>query len=92
MEVTAVKIRKLSDNGRMKAILSLTFNEQFVVHDVRIIEGSKGLFVAMPSKKTPGGDFRDIAHPINITARKEIEKAVFDAYREELREMNRLEY
>ncbi len=64
----------------MRAIVSVTLNEQFVIHDVRIIEGSNGLFVAMPSKRTPNGEFRDIAHPISAEARQEIEQSVLGVY------------
>jgi len=68
----------------MKAIVSITFDDQFVIHDVRVIEGNNGLFVAMPSKKTPSGEFKDIAHPINTEARNYIEEAVIEAYQVEL--------
>lgn len=68
----------------MKAIVSITLNDQLVIHDVRVIEGNSGLFVAMPSKKTSSGDFKDIAHPINSEARAYIEKKVIDAYQTEL--------
>ena len=71
----------------MRAIVSVTLNEKFVVHDVRIIEGINGLFVAMPSKRTPNGEFRDIAHPINVEARQEIERAVLGAYASEVGEV-----
>ena len=80
MKVTEVRIRRLAQEGKMRAIVSVTLNEKFVVHDVRIIEGSNGLFVAMPSKRTPNGEFRDIAHPINVEARQEIEQSVLGAY------------
>lgn len=80
MKVTDVRIRKVNDEGRMKAIVSVTLDDEFVVHDVRVIEGNTGLFVAMPSKRTPGGEFRDIAHPIKSEARQHIEKEVVEAY------------
>ncbi len=80
MIVTDVRIRRLTQEGRMRAIVSVTLNESFVVHDVRVIEGNNGLFVAMPSKRNPNGDFRDIAHPIKVETRGEIQRAVFDAY------------
>lgn len=86
MKVTEVRIRRLTQDGKMRAIVSVTLNEKFVVHDVRIIEGSNGLFVAMPSKRTPNGEFRDIAHPINVEARQEIERAVLEAYTSEIGE------
>lgn len=88
MEVTDVRIRKITNEGRMKAIVSITIDNQFVVHDVRVIEGNNGLFVAMPSKRTPDGEFKDIAHPINTETRELIQAAVLSAYSEELeREM-----
>lgn len=84
MKVTDVRIRRLTQEGKMRAIVSITLNEQFVVHDVRVIEGNNGLFVAMPSKRTPNGEFRDIAHPINSEARQEIQESVLDAYQKEM--------
>ncbi len=83
MKVTDVRIRKMNDDGRMKAIVSITLDDEFVIHDVRIIEGNTGLFVAMPSKRTPGGEFKDIAHPITSEARQHIEKEVVETYQEE---------
>ncbi len=83
MKVTDVRIRKMNEEGRMKAIVSITLDDEFVVHDVRVIEGNEGLFVAMPSKRTPSGEFRDIAHPINTEARQHIEKEVIEKYQEE---------
>ena len=71
MEVTDVRLRKVETNGRMMAIASVTFNDEFVVHDIRVIDGNEGLFVAMPSKRTPDGEFRDVAHPINSKAADE---------------------
>ena len=64
----------------MKAIVSITFNEEFVIHDIKVIEGQNGLFIAMPSRKTPDGEFKDIAHPINSTTREKIQKAILDEY------------
>ena len=84
MRVTDVRIRKITNEGRMKAIVSITIDDQFVVHDVRVIEGNNGLFVAMPSKRTPDGEFKDIAHPINTETRELIQVAVLSAYSEEL--------
>ncbi|WP_214756922.1 septation regulator SpoVG [Exiguobacterium sp. s157] len=83
MQITDVKIRKVATEGRMKALASITLDHEFVVHDLRIIEGSTGLFVAMPSKRTPEGIFRDIAHPINGDMRQKVEAAVLDAYGQE---------
>lgn len=80
MDVTKVKLKRVETNGRMKAIASITLDDEFVVHDIRVIEGNEGLFVAMPSKRTPTGEFRDIAHPINPEARNKVQQAVLDAY------------
>ncbi len=80
MQVTDVRIRKVSTEGKMKAIVSVTFDEEFVVHDIKIIEGQNGLFIAMPSRKMGEGDFRDIAHPINSVTRTKIQDAIFSAY------------
>jgi stage V sporulation protein G len=82
--VTDVRVRRLTQDGKMRAIVSITLNDKFVVHDVRVIEGNNGLFVAMPSKRTPSGEFRDIAHPINVEARQVIQQSVLDAYNREL--------
>ena len=67
MVITDVRIRKINNDGRMRAIVSVTLNDEFVIHDVRVIEGNNGLFVAMPSKRTPSGEFKDIAHPITLS-------------------------
>lgn len=83
MQITDVKIRKVATEGRMKALASITLDHEFVVHDLRIIEGSTGLFVAMPSKRTPEGIFRDIAHPINGDMRQKVEAAVLEAFGQE---------
>ncbi|MCW2277017.1 septation regulator SpoVG [Heliophilum fasciatum] len=80
MNITDVRVRKLNLEGKMKAIVSVTFDNAFVVHDVKVVEGQKGLFVAMPSRKTTEGDYRDIAHPISTDAREIIATAVLDAY------------
>lgn len=80
MEVTNVRLKTVETNGRMKAIASITFDEEFVVHDIRVIDGNEGLFVAMPSKRTPDGEFRDVAHPINSDTRLKIQNAVLEAY------------
>jgi len=82
MEITDIRVRKLNPDGRMKAVVSVTFDDAFVVHDVKVVEGRNGLFVAMPSRKTPDGEFRDIAHPISAGAREVIQKAVLQAYTE----------
>lgn len=80
MEVTDVRLRRVNTEGRMRAIASITLDEEFVVHDMRVIDGNNGLFVAMPSKRTPDGEFRDIAHPINSGTRNKIQEAVLEAY------------
>lgn len=80
MEVTDVRLRRVNAQGKMRAIASVTFDQAFVVHDVRIIDGNNGLFVAMPSKRTADGEFRDIAHPINSEAREKIQNAVIEEY------------
>lgn len=80
LEVTDVRLRKVSTDGKMRAIASITFDEEFVVHDVRVIDGNNGLFVAMPSKRTSDGEFRDIAHPINSNMREKIQVAVLKEY------------
>lgn len=81
MNITDVRIRKITTEGKMKAIVSITFNEEFVIHDIKVIEGQNGLFIAMPSRKTPDGEFKDIAHPINSTTREKIQKAILDEYK-----------
>lgn len=80
MEVTDVRLRRVNTEGKMRAIASVTFDDAFVVHDVRVIDGNNGLFIAMPSKRTADGEFRDIAHPINSQTREKIQKAVLEAY------------
>ena len=82
MKVTDVRLRKIQTDGRMKALVSITLDEAFVILDLRVIEGNSGLFVAMPSKRTPDGEFRDIAHPINSDMRQEIQDAVMKVYDE----------
>ena len=84
MKVTDVRIRKIQEEGKMKAIVSVTFDDEFVVHDIKIIEGQNGLFIAMPSRKMADGEFRDIAHPINAETRKKIQDAIFEEYQKTL--------
>ncbi len=88
MQVTDVRIRKITTEGKMKAIVSVTFDDEFVVHDIKIIEGQNGLFIAMPSRKMGEGDFRDIAHPINSETRNKIQSAIFVQY-EKMNELER---
>lgn len=80
MNITDVRVKKVAQKGKMRAVVSVTFDNAFVVHDIKVIEGDNGLFIAMPSKKSPEGDFRDIAHPINAESRKLIQDRVLEAY------------
>lgn len=80
MLITDVRIRKISAEGKMKAIVSVTFDNEFVIHDIKVIEGQNGLFIAMPSRKTPDGEFKDIAHPINTSTREKIQVSILEAY------------
>lgn len=84
MIITDVRIRKINTEGRMKAIVSITLDDEFVIHDVRVVDGNNGLFVAMPSRKTPEGEFRDIAHPINSQTRERLQEAVLEAYERQI--------
>jgi len=81
MEITDVNVRKLVKNSKMKAVVSVTFDNQFVVHDIKILEGENGLFIAMPSAKTADGNFRDITHPINAEARIKLQSAILEKYK-----------
>lgn len=83
MKVTDVRVRKINNDGKLKAIVSVTFDDEFVVHDIKVIEGQNGLFIAMPSRKMNDGEFRDIAHPINSDTRTKIQEAVFSEYEKE---------
>jgi len=80
MEITDVRIRKIDVEGKMKAVVSVTFDNEFVVHDIKVIESQNGLFIAMPSRKTPDGEFKDIAHPINAPTREKIQTAILEKY------------
>jgi len=80
MNITDVRIRKVNTEGKMKAVVSVTFDNEFVVHDIKVIEGQEGLFIAMPSRKTPDGEFKDIAHPINSPTREKIQAAILEEY------------
>jgi stage V sporulation protein G len=86
MNITDVRIRKISDEGKMKAVVSITFDDEFVVHDIKVIEGQNGLFIAMPSRKVGEGDFRDIAHPLVSDTRNKIRDAIFAEYEKALAE------
>ena len=80
MNITDVRIRKINDESKMKAVVSITFDDEFVVHDIKIIEGQNGLFIAMHSRKMGEGDFRDIAHPLVSETRNKIRDAIFAEY------------
>ena len=86
VEITDVKVRKISKEGKMKAIVSVTFDNEFVVHDIKVIERPEGNFIAMPSRKTPEGEFRDTAHPINAEVRQKLQDAILEAYEKALEE------
>ena len=79
---TAEKIRKIAKEGKMKAVVSITIDDEFVVHDIKVIEGEKGLFIAMPSRKATDGEYRDIAHPINSATRDRIQTIILDKFQE----------
>ena len=86
MRITDVWVRKITKEGKLRAIVSITLEDEFVVHDIKVIEGEKGLFIAMPSKKTADGEFRDIAHPINSATRENIQSVILEKYQETLTE------
>ncbi len=86
MEITDIRIKKVSTDNKMKAVVSVTFDNAFVVHDIKIIEGQDKLFTAMPSRKTPEGEYKDIAHPINSDMRINMEKQILARYEEVLAE------
>lgn len=86
MRITDIRIRKINSEGRMKAIVSVTFDDAFVVHDIKVIEGQDKLFIAMPSRKTPEGAFKDIAHPINVATREMIHDEILAKYQQALEE------
>ena len=84
MNITDVRVRKVAKEGKMKAVVSITIDEEFVVHDIKVIEGEKGLFIAMPSRKATDGEYRDIAHPINSSTREMIQNIILNKYQEVL--------
>lgn len=86
MKITDVRVRKVSKEGKMKAIVSITIDNEFVVHDIKVIEGEKGIFIAMPSKKSTDGEYRDIAHPISSQVREKIQTEIMRRYEEVLLE------
>ena len=83
MKITDVRIKKVGNEGKLRAYVSVTFDDSFVVHNLKVIDGQSGIFVAMPSRKTTSGEFKDVAHPINSAFREILQKAVLDAYNEE---------
>ncbi len=86
MQITDVRVRKITKEGKMKAIVSITLDDEFVIHDIKVIEGEKGLFIAMPSKKSVDGEYRDIAHPINSSTRDNIQRIILESYEKVLME------
>ncbi len=86
MNITDVRVRMITKEGKMKAVVSITLNDVFVVHDIKVIEGEKGLFIAMPSKKAADGEYRDIAHPINSQTRDYVQETILKAYEKALLE------
>ncbi len=84
MEITDIRIRRLESSGKMKAVVSITFDDEFVLHDIKVVDGEKGLFIAMPSKKTADGEYRDIAHPIRTETRNRIQQMILERYAQEL--------
>ncbi|MDE6203862.1 MAG: septation regulator SpoVG [Lachnospiraceae bacterium] len=91
MQITDVRVRKITKEGKMRAIVSITIDEEFVIHDIKVIEGDKGLFIAMPSKKAADGEYRDIAHPINSSTREKIQEIILDNYHKALLEPDETE-
>lgn len=81
MRITDVRVRRITQSGKMKAVVSITLDNEFVVHDIKVIDGEKGLFIAMPSRKSADGEYRDIAHPINADMRKLVEDTILQTYR-----------
>ncbi len=81
MNITDVRMRKVDRDGKMRAAASITIDDEFVVHDIKVIEGDKGLFIAMPSRQTPDGEYKDIAHPINSDTRAKIQELILEKYR-----------
>ena len=86
MNITDVRVRKVTKEGKMKAVVSITIDDEFVVHDIKVIEGEKGLFIAMPSKKATDGEYRDIAHPINSSTRENLQRVILESYEKALDE------
>jgi len=92
MQITDVRVRKITKEGKMRAVVSITIDDEFVIHDIKVIEGDKGMFIAMPSKKAADGEYRDIAHPINSSTRETIQKIILDSYEKALLEPDEGQY
>lgn len=86
MQITDIRIRSVEKEGKMKAVVSIMIDDEFVVHDIKIIEGEKGMFIAMPSRKAADGEYRDIAHPINTATRERLQSMILSKYQESLEE------
>lgn len=86
MKITDVRVRKMEPDGKMKAIVSVTLDNEFIIHDIKVIQGNSGLFVAMPSRKGSDGEYRDVAHPINVDTRQMLHEAIIEAYQEACQE------
>ena len=86
MQITDVRVRKITKEGKMKAVVSITLDDELVIHDIKVIEGDKGLFIAMPSKKATDGEYRDIAHPINSSTRENLQRVILESYEKALDE------
>ena len=86
MTITDVRVRKITKEGKMKAVVSITIDDEFVIHDIKVIEGEKGLFIAMPSKRATDGEYRDIAHPINSSTRDHLQTIILENYEKVLTE------
>lgn len=84
MQITDIRIRKTEREGKLKAVASITIDDEFVVHDIKIIDGDKGMFIAMPSRKTTDGEYKDIAHPIKSSTREEMQRLILDKYHTEI--------
>ena len=82
MQITDVRVRKVDTEGKLRAVVSITIDDEFVVHDIKVIDGEKGLFIAMPSRKGSDGEYKDIAHPINSRTREDLQKLILDKYQE----------
>ena len=86
MQITDIRVRKLTKEGKMKAVVSVTFDDVFVVHDIKVIDGDNGLFIAMPSRRAGDGEYRDIAHPINSDMRDRLQSEILAKYEEAVKE------